>query len=52
MAKGGAAACSMFFPQKRGGGCGSGRKSLGLGLGFFFCFPQHFKKSVIVKLMC
>lgn len=22
MAKGGPAACSMFFPQKRGGGCG------------------------------
>jgi hypothetical protein len=54
MAKGGAAACSMFFSKRQEGGCGSGRKSLGLGLGlgFFFCFPPHFKKSVIVKLMC
>ena len=50
MAKGGAAACSMFFPQKRGGGCGSGRKSLGLGLGFFFCFPPHFLRASPLKI--
>jgi hypothetical protein len=35
---------NVFF-QKRGGGCGSGRKSLGLGLGFFFCFPPHFLRA-------